>query len=301
MDIKHLQYFIEIVNSKFNISQASRKLMVSQPALSQIIKNFEVRENIQLFERYGGRLLGLTPSGKILYKNALILAGNYSNMLEELRKANIVLKGKIRIGIPPLILGTIFSHIIPAMILDYPDIEFEITEAGAFELRSALLAKSLDLAVLLESEHDSHIINQYPLLQSELTAFMSADNPLTSRKKLHWANLNNQPMVILDNTFIVHHQLIEKFAAQKVNPKITIMSANWDFLLMSTRKTDFITILPSATANIFLMDGVAEVPFHDPIIWKAAICQIKKERYSQVEKHVLQTIINGLPRPNTAF
>ncbi|GEK91927.1 LysR family transcriptional regulator [Alkalibacterium kapii] len=51
MDIKQMQYFIAVVENDFNISQASKFLHVSQPALSQTISVLEKNENVVLFER----------------------------------------------------------------------------------------------------------------------------------------------------------------------------------------------------------------------------------------------------------
>jgi len=292
MDIRYLEYFVEIVNSKFNLSLASKKLMISQPALSQIIKSFEIMENLQLFERYKGRLRDLTPSGRIFYKNALILIENYHHMMEELRETAGNVKGKIRIGIPPLILGIAFSEIISVMIAEHPEIEFEIIEAGSVELRKALMSKDLDLAVLVQpTEIASDFVNEFLVQESELTAFMSEDNPLAKKSKIHWSDLNDQFLAIFDSNYAVHHWIVEHLSAQNVNPKKTITSGNWDFLLMCTKKSAFITVFPSPIKNIFLLNGIQEVYFHDPIPWKVIICQTKKKRYSKIEKYVLKSMV----------
>ncbi|VEI47594.1 transcriptional regulator CysB [Actinobacillus equuli] len=51
MDIRHLRYFVAIVDNDFNLSRTSQNLYISQPALSMMISEFEQRENIQLFKR----------------------------------------------------------------------------------------------------------------------------------------------------------------------------------------------------------------------------------------------------------
>jgi len=292
MDIKHLEYFVEIVNCKFNLSVASKKLRVSQPALSQVVKSFETNENIQLFERYKGRLQNLTPSGKLFYRNALLLTENYRNMLEELRESAVKVRGKIRIGIPPLILGITFSEILSSMISNNPDIEIEIVEAGSVELEKALLSKSLDLAVLIQpTDIDTDIVDEYLIQECELSAFMSVDNPLATKKKLLWSDLHNQVLALQDSSFKIHHKIMKRLDMENIQPKKIITSTSWDFLLMSTKKSNFITIFQSPIRDIFLLNDIAEVQFQEPIPWKVAICQVKKKRYSQIEKFVLKTMI----------
>lgn len=41
MDITQLKYFVCIVESDYNLSAASKKLHISQPALTQYIRKFE--------------------------------------------------------------------------------------------------------------------------------------------------------------------------------------------------------------------------------------------------------------------
>jgi len=292
MDIRHLEYFIEIVDCKFNLSAASKKLLISQPALSQIVKSFETVENIQLFERNKGRLQGLTASGKVFYRNALLLTENYRNMRTELGEVSMAVRGKIRIGIPPLILGIAFSEILPIIIADNSDIEIEIVEAGSVELEKLLVTKSLDLAVLVQPTNiDEEIVNEFLIQESELVAFVGAGNPFVNRQKLNWSDLNNQTLALLDNSFMIGRKIIERLEEENVQPKKIITSSSWDFLLMATKKSNFVTIFQHPIKNIFLLNDIAAVPFYEPIPWKIAICQVKKARCSQIEKFVLETII----------
>jgi len=294
MDIKQLEYFVEIVNSKCNLSIASKKLHISQPALSSIIRNFEAEENIRLFERYNGRLQNLTHSGEIFYKNALLILENYQTMLRDLRETSVQYKGKVKIGIPPFILSVAFSDILPAMILDHPDIEFEIVEQGAFELQKALIAKNLDFAVLLQPVEMNHkgAMNEYLLAKSELTAFMHMDTPLAQYKKIAWSQLHDQPIAIFNDSFLIHHHLMNQFNIHAIRPKISITSSCWDFLMLSVRNSNFVTILPSTVSNLFQIPNIVERPFQDPIPWKVALYQAKKSRYSRVEKYVLEMILD---------
>ena len=291
MDIRHLEYFVEVVNSKCNLSAASKELRISQPALSAVIRKFEEEEKICLFERYGGRLQNLTHSGEIFYKNAVEIIANYQNMMNDLRESSVNYKGRIKIGIPPLILSVAFSELIPRMILDNPDIKFEIIELGAFELKKMIVSQSLDFAVLLQPvDIGPGVTHEFLLYKGELTAFMAAENPLAQNETLAWNQLNGQPMSIFNSDFMIHHHLMDKFKALNIRPKISATSANWDFLLLSTQNTNLVTVLPSSINELVNIPDIVERNFHDPIPWQIALHQPKKSRYSHVEKHVLKTI-----------
>jgi DNA-binding transcriptional LysR family regulator len=292
MEIKQLQYFCAIVESHFNLSAASKKLHISQPALSQMIKTFEEEENIILFERSNGRLQNLTAVGENFYKNAQNVIEQYQYMIEQVREASSKMKGKIKIGIPPLVISVVFSKIITELIINNPDIKFEVIEIGAYELRKSLLLQEVDIAILLRPTKMSQAnVEEKLLAVDELCAFMDIDNPLAKSKKLDWEQLNDQPLAIFDHTFMIHHKVNKQLEFKKVKPKISLMSASWDFLFRSTKGTNIITILPAPVSDYYPDPNIVKVPFHLPLNWEIVACRCKKTHYNNIEKYVYNSIL----------
>lgn len=292
MDIRQFRYFIEVVKNEFNLSLAAKKLYISQPALSQFIRTFEETENVELFERHKGRLQKLTPEGEIFYENAKKMLQQYNSMLSSIRDGALQLRGKVRIGIPPLILSVVFADVIAQLIIQNPDIEFEIIEKGAYELSKMFMVDELDFAILLDpSNINPDIIDEHLLRQDELSAFMNLNHPLAKKSCLQWQDLNEQLMAILDPSFIIHHKLQKKFDEYAVIPKKATMSASWDFLMLVAQNSELITILPSPVHNVYLNKNIIEKRFEDPILWKVLLCRPKKVRYNRVHHFVFDYII----------
>lgn len=292
MDINQLKYFVAIVNNDFNLSNASKKLHLSQPALSKYILKFEEEEKVQLFKRKNGRLAGLTLAGENFYNNAISVLDHHAGMLKELREHSTTVKGSVRIGIPPLILTVLFTEVMSRFISLNPTIRFEIIELGAFELRKMLLLNELDFALLLTPTNLSPLIYEEVLIrQDELTAFMSAHNPLAEKEILSWSDLRGRDLAIFNETFMIHHQLMRKFDALKMDPKISLMSGSWDFLLEVTRTSEFITILPSPIRHHFFIQEIKERHFDSPINWNVVLTYPIKTHYTQIERYVKKSIV----------
>ncbi|MDU0460913.1 MAG: LysR family transcriptional regulator, partial [Geobacteraceae bacterium] len=68
MELRHYRYFLAAAE-ELNISRASRRLNVSQPAMSRLIRDLEDELGAPLFkrERFG---LALTPAGETLLSYA---------------------------------------------------------------------------------------------------------------------------------------------------------------------------------------------------------------------------------------
>jgi len=293
MDIKQLQYFVTIVECNCNLSEASKKIHISQPALSKMIRVFEEEENVLLFERSYGRLERLSPAGELFYAHSQNIIEQYNSMLEQLREEAIRIKGKIRIGIPPLVLSTVFSEVISGLIINNPSIKVDITEIGAYELRKSLILQEVDIAILLEPvKISSEDIEEIRLTENQLCAFMDKSNKLALEEKLSWSSLDKHPMAIFDKSFMIHHQLTQEFENRNIKPKTLITSSCWDFLLRSTIGTDLVTILPSPILGYFSNEQVAKIEFDEPLSWKVVICRCKKRVYSRTEEYVFKYILN---------
>jgi len=292
MDIKHLEYFVEVVKSDCNLSVASKNLGISQPALSATIKNFEQSKNVTLFVRSKGRLQSLTPTGERFYSNALTLLETYSTMIEDLKEKTPHFMGVIRIGIPPFLAGPIIATVLARLIEDNPSIRFELVEANAYDLNKLLLLNELDFAILLQSNIlNPDAITEYKLKDSELLAFMSVNHPLARETKLTWKQLDGRSMVLFNEGFMIYHHLKQLFKKENISPRIALTPSSWDFLVLMTKGTNFITILPANIKPIFHDDGIIDVPFENPVSWNVFLCQPQKSNYSHAEQHVLASII----------
>jgi len=287
MDIKQMHYFISIVETDFNMSQASKILHVSQPALSQTIAVLEKNENLTLFERAHGRLQTLTPAGEVLYQYAKEIVEKYDAMIEDLQQESSQLRGHLKIGIPPVVISVVFPEILPKLISTNPEIRFEIKEAGAVELKKDLLLQELPIVVLLRPTGlDIGSVEEVVIRKDTLSAFMSKSNPLADKDKLEWKDLHNQQMAIFDSTYMIHHQLMNKFSSLQVKPQLYLQSASWDLLLNSTRNSGLITVLPTPVDYYYFSPDVVRKEFENPIYWEVVLCRRKQKRYSRVEDYV---------------
>ena len=63
MDIKHMKYFVEVVN-QHGMTNASKSLYIAQPTISKAIKDIEKELDMPLFDR-SKRQLVLTDAGSV--------------------------------------------------------------------------------------------------------------------------------------------------------------------------------------------------------------------------------------------
>lgn len=84
MDIRQLEYFMTVVGEDFNLTKASEKLGISQPALSKMIINFESEMNLSIFNRERGRLSSLSDAGKLLLEYGQSIVLKHREMMDKI-------------------------------------------------------------------------------------------------------------------------------------------------------------------------------------------------------------------------
>jgi LysR family cys regulon transcriptional activator len=86
MNFQQLRIIRETVRCNFNLTEVANKLYTSQSGVSKHIKDLEDELGIELFERKGKRLLGMTAPGRELAKivdRILLDAQNIKNLAEQ--------------------------------------------------------------------------------------------------------------------------------------------------------------------------------------------------------------------------
>jgi DNA-binding transcriptional LysR family regulator len=84
MTIRHLRIFIA-VHDELNMTAAANKLFMTQPAVSQAIKELEDYYGVLLFERLSRRLY-VTESGEILYQYATHIIKLFDKLEDNLKE-----------------------------------------------------------------------------------------------------------------------------------------------------------------------------------------------------------------------
>nr|3M1E_A Chain A, HTH-type transcriptional regulator benM [Acinetobacter baylyi ADP1]4IHS_A Chain A, HTH-type transcriptional regulator BenM [Acinetobacter baylyi ADP1]4IHS_B Chain B, HTH-type transcriptional regulator BenM [Acinetobacter baylyi ADP1]4IHS_C Chain C, HTH-type transcriptional regulator BenM [Acinetobacter baylyi ADP1]4IHS_D Chain D, HTH-type transcriptional regulator BenM [Acinetobacter baylyi ADP1]4IHT_A Chain A, HTH-type transcriptional regulator BenM [Acinetobacter baylyi ADP1]4IH len=79
MELRHLRYFVAVVEEQ-SFTKAADKLCIAQPPLSRQIQNLEEELGIQLLER-GSRPVKTTPEGHFFYQYAIKLLSNVDQMV----------------------------------------------------------------------------------------------------------------------------------------------------------------------------------------------------------------------------
>lgn len=113
MELRHLRYFVAVVQSK-GYREASRRLHIAQPAISQTVTNLEEELGLSLFSR-AKRAAQLTPEGEIFYAETLRTLSQAETAVNTAKRAAKGEIGRLSIGF----LGSATYAFLPELVRKY--------------------------------------------------------------------------------------------------------------------------------------------------------------------------------------
>ena len=172
MNLKQALY-IQTVAREGSVTAAAKKLYVSQPSLSQMIRQVEGEYGVTLFDRTVSPLR-LTYAGEKYLQAAnamLTLNERLENELREIRQEN---SGLLRLGISVQRAIQILPVALPWFVMQYPKVSVDLREEGSAKLEELLENGEIDLALAaIESVSPSL---SYTLIEEEVIGVLAGKN-----------------------------------------------------------------------------------------------------------------------------
>ena len=208
MTLRHLLIFMTVAEQG-SMSAAARTLYLSQPTVSQAIRELETHYNGLLFERFGKKLY-LTDRGKLLLPQARELVHSFQHleemMLNQGQSSTLKLGSTITVG----------TCLTPDLILElrqaFPDLNVYSYVSNTRDIEKKLLRSELDAAVV-EGEIQSSDLVVLPIIDDTRVLAAGKEHPFYNKEYLTVQELNNQKYAVREAGSGTR-QLFEDFAVR---------------------------------------------------------------------------------------
>ncbi len=191
LDLKNLETFVWVARLN-GFRAAADRLNTTQPAISTRIAGLERDLGARLFDRRGRQII-LTSKGIELLAYAermLVLKAEIVQNVGNPASAS----GLLRLGVPETIVHTWLPVLIERIAAAYPELTLDIEVDSSPSLKAALLAETLDVAVLFapvdEPRFTTRSICSFPLAW-----VASAKLSLPKRRQLSLADIAGWPVI----------------------------------------------------------------------------------------------------------
>lgn len=219
MELRHLRYFLAVAEN-CHFRNAADELLVSQPTLSQQIKDLEVELGTALFERVGRRVR-LTQAGET-YRE---YARRALNVLEEgqavLHELDEMLRGTLTIGVVQTVNSYLTPEIVAAFIAEVPHVFLRVDELSADEIENGVLSGTLDLGISFQPGNGREF-DVETLFSEEFALVVHPDHYLSSRKQVRVSDLIDVPLALLNRSYCTRRMIDAAFREAGVSCRVSV-------------------------------------------------------------------------------
>ncbi|WP_432737488.1 LysR family transcriptional regulator [Maridesulfovibrio sp. FT414] len=193
MEIRHLR-LVKAIMEEGGITKATRKLHLTQSALSRQLQEAEIQLGTKIFLRINRKLIP-TEAGEKLLKLADEVIEKIEQTERSIRELVKGEAGEIRISTECYTSYHWLPSIMRQFQLLYPNVKLRIVMEATHQPLQKLLSGELDIAITTDPIQDSNL-RYIKLFQDEMFAIVPATHKLANKKYLTAEDFADQNLVI---------------------------------------------------------------------------------------------------------
>lgn len=265
MNMKQALYFKTIAQYG-TITAAAKQLYISQPSLSQTLRQIEDEVGTPLFDRSTSPF-HLTYAGERYLKAIEAMLDIETRLKEEIESIRRDDGGRLRLGISVTRAMQVLPDVIPIFTKAYPNVTIELTEAASASLEGLLQKGQIDLALAALEANEANIA--YELIEKESIGILAGkDSQLAqlvpSGTPISLEMVEKEAFVSLDTSHssrIIQDRLFRRY---NIRPKILLETSSLEVARRVALKSGACMVLPDVYADEFVFNsGGAFYPLKD--------------------------------------
>jgi DNA-binding transcriptional LysR family regulator len=252
MNLHHLSIFFAIAESG-SLSTASRRLHISQPALSRQLKWFEDRLGVMLFERLA-RGMRLTQAGEILRDFAARLFEIERAATIAMREIQSVDRGQLVIGAS----NTIGTYLLPAWLAafrnQYPKIAVSVFIGNTEQVAQGVSDLRFTYGFIEGPLHTAQLRVER-LMHDEVLPVAAPQHAVVKQKRLDLRSLDTLPLLMREEGSGTREWVSATLKAFNVSPTNVMQLSNTEALKRAALQGGGIAWLPRCSIERELATG----------------------------------------------
>lgn len=247
MLLRHIRYFIAVAQHR-NFTRAAEALHVSQPTLSQQIRQLEDTLGVPLFDR-SGREIQLTDAGAAYLHYARRAMHDLEGGKRAIHDVQELSRGTLRLAMTPTFTAYLIGPLLEKYNRRYPNLTLNILEIPQDRIEAMLNEDALDIGIAFDETHSPDIETQVLFVEA-LALMVGKSHPYAeSRASLTLDEFRNQALVLLNQQFATRHTVDRYCRQHDVAPRIAMEVNSISAVIELVQRTTLATLLPAAIAR----------------------------------------------------
>lgn len=244
LKLRDLEVLMAVIETG-TMGKASKRLGISQPAVSKAIVELEDTLGVRLLDR-NRRGVEATPYGLALQRQGAAVFGELRQAVQHIDFIADPTKGEIRFGSTDPLAISVMSPIIDGLSRQHPKMTFHVVSGGTDELYTAVAERRVEFAVCRMIGRLPDELAAEVLFHDAFAIMASVENPLTRKGKLDWVDLADEPWTFYSLGSFFGAVIAEAFRVNGLEPpRVTVQAESFIVQRAMLVTGRFLTVQPS--------------------------------------------------------
>lgn len=230
MNLQQLRYVQAAVRFNLNLTEAANALYTSQPGVSKQIRDLEEELGVEIFERKGKRLAGVTPPGKEVIEiiarvvrelDTLRKVADHFSMRDQGHFVVATTHTQARYALPPVIKQ--FKEV-------FPKVHLSLHQASPSQIAKMLSDGEADIGIATEVLENQPDLVSFPCYEWSHVALFPKAHPLALLDHLTLEDLAKYPLITYDRAFSGRSHIDEAFDKERIVPDVVLTAMDADVI-----------------------------------------------------------------------
>ncbi|MGB8341295.1 MAG: LysR substrate-binding domain-containing protein [Chthoniobacterales bacterium] len=217
LEIRHLRYFLAVAEAG-SFSRAADRLGLSQPNISQQMRDLETALRVDLFQRRGKRIL-LTSAGQIFQEHAHGILRQIENFLQELSIEPGQMRGALHLGVVPILNVALIPQLLGMFAATHPGVSLNVEEISSTEIETALEEGRMDVGLGFLTRHSPNL-HYERLCTDQFALVVHHSHPWAKRRVIDLTELHQERILQLPDSFVMRRMSDAICREHQVRPRI---------------------------------------------------------------------------------
>jgi LysR family transcriptional regulator, cyn operon transcriptional activator len=257
IELRHLRTFLVVAETQ-NFTRAGERLGLSQPSVSQQVKELETALGAELFLRLGPRVR-LTPTGRAFQQRAEFALGKLHEAIVSATDIEGTLGGHLHVGvIPPLDVPWI-PRALALLAERHPRLGVSVHEGSSPDIEMRIEAGLSEVGVGILWRASPHLVYE-PLRSDRVHLLVPSKHEIARRGSAVVTDLDALRLVLLPPSYLVRQITEEAFRRAGYLPRFLLEVTSIDAVLATVARAQLATLMPLVVLEEREHLGLTAVP-----------------------------------------
>lgn len=297
MNTKQLTAFRAIMQHG-SMSDAARRLDVSQPAISRLIRDLEQDLGFSLFERRNSRVYA-TAAARAFYRQVKYHFSGLERLAQSADQIRLMKSGSLRIGAIPALAQTVLPGIIAGFRRGRDDLAISLGAYETDELLARVAGHQFDIA-LVELPADTAAVQSGSAYRTERVCIAPAGHQFTHSSVVRVEDLEREPFINVGSPDSAWYQHTERLLRDcLVRPDETMGVERPALAPALVREGLGVALVDPFSALLLPPDAVLVRPFEPALPYCIGFVQPPGHEQTPLEQAFIDSFEAGVGRSAT--